>query len=469
MLNTTGFFAKMMTFILMVTLPVAIIAYWMVTQELLAPEYAVLLTLTPVGPAILIYNRLLREVIALSKRMEQVTRKIPSKEADEYVPRSGLLPVNDLLVNMQHYRRVFQHMLKDANNQQEDASLLFDMLPDPVIALDKNRVISRCNQSAKIFFDTENMEGDVTSYLRHPSLINGIDGALNGTAGNALVEFEIPGKVSRYVAATIVNLEEEGADDLRIILTLHDLTTAKKLEQMRADFVANAGHELRTPLAILIGSIETLQGPAANDKEAQERFLGMMHAQSSRMSRLIDDLLSLSQIEMNEHSRPSGRLELTSLLGGVVDLISAKAQDLGKKLVLDIPDKKIFVIAEKDQIFQVFTNLVDNALKYGGMNTAVTISLGEVGREVFISVTDQGEGIPNEHLSRLTERFYRVDQNRSREVGGTGLGLAIVKHIVSRHRGRLDINSVVGSGSTFKVYLPLLNDDVPYFQNSRAL
>jgi len=226
---------------------------------------------------------------------------------------------------------------------------------------------------------------------------------------------------------------------------------------MRVDFVANAGHELRTPLAILIGSIETLQGPAANDVEAQQRFLGMMHAQSSRMSRLIDDLLSLSQIEMNEHSRPSAKLEITSLLRGVTDLIRPKAQDLGKTLILEIPEKSIFVTGEKDQIFQVFTNLIDNAVKYSGNHTSVTISINVVGREVLISVTDQGDGIPKEHLARLTERFYRVDQNRSRDVGGTGLGLAIVKHIVSRHRGRLDINSVVGKGSTFKVGLPFMD------------
>jgi len=469
MLSTTGFFVKMLTFILMVTLPVAIIAYWMVTQDLLAPEYAVLLTLTPVGPGILIYNRLLRELIALSKRMEHVTRKPSSTEEDTYVRRSGLLPVNDLLVNMQQYRRVFQHMLKDADNQQEDASLLFDMLPDPVIALDKNRAISRCNQSAKLFFGTDKMTGDITTYLRHPSLISGIDAALNGIAGNTLVEFELSGKVTRYIAVTIVNLEEGNADELRIILTLHDLTTAKKLEQMRVDFVANAGHELRTPLAILIGSIETLQGPAANDAEAQQRFLGMMQAQSSRMSRLIDDLLSLSQIEMNEHSRPSGTLELTSLLEGVIDLISSKAQKLEKTLFLDIPEKNIFVVGEKDQLFQVFTNLIDNALKYGRSHTSVSISLEIVEREVLISVTDTSEGIPNEHLSRLTERFYRVDQNRSRDVGGTGLGLAIVKHIVSRHRGRLDISSIVGKGSTFKVCLPLIGKETADLPNSKLL
>ncbi|MBL4741271.1 MAG: GHKL domain-containing protein, partial [Sneathiella sp.] len=331
------------------------------------------------------------------------------------------------------------------------------------------REISRCNQSAKLFFETDEMNGDITGYLRHPSLISGIDSALKGIAGNTLVEFELVGKVTRYIAVTIVNLDEENADELRIILTLHDLTTAKKLEKMRVDFVANAGHELRTPLAILIGSIETLQGPAANDAEAQQRFLGMMQAQSSRMSRLIDDLLSLSQIEMNEHSRPSAKLELTSLLKGVIDLITSKAQKLGKTVLLDLPENDIFIVGEKDQIFQVFTNLIDNALKYGGSHTAVSISLKVVEHEALISVADQGEGIPNEHLSRLTERFYRVDQNRSRDVGGTGLGLAIVKHIVSRHRGRLDINSIVGKGSTFRVCLPLTDKEVVELPHSKLL
>ncbi len=454
MLNTTGFMGKMVTFILMVTVPVAIIAFWLVTQGLLKMEYALLITLTPIGPAVLIYNRLLKEMMALSQRMEQ---EAGAPLFGHLLPgslRSGLLPVNDLLLAMQQYRRSMQHLFREAKAQQDDAILLFNMLPDPVLVLDGKRRISRFNNAARSFFNAEDMKTDLTAYLRHPSLIKAVDGALGGEETARVVDFAIPGSVARHIEAHVASLPGGDGEDLRVILTLHDLTVAKKTEQMRVDFVANASHELRTPLAILIGAIETLQGPASKDLNAQARFLSMMYAQSRRMSQLIDDLLSLSQIEMNEHARPSEFVDMNDVLQGVVSLITSKANDLGKSLVLNAPKKDVQVSGDKDQLFQIFTNLVDNALKYSKENSAVTISLEQTEKDVSVSVVDQGEGISPEHLPRLTERFYRVDSDRSREMGGTGLGLAIVKHIVSRHRGHLEIDSEIGQGSSFTIRLP---------------
>ncbi len=456
MLNTTGFMGKMVTFILMVTIPVAIIAFWMVTQGLLKMEYALLITLTPIGPAVLIYNRMLKEMMALSQRMEQ---EAGAPLFGHLLPgslRSGLLPVNDLLLAMQQYRRSMQHLFREAKAQQDDAILLFNMLPDPVLVLDGKRRISRFNNAARNFFNAEDMKTDLTTYLRHPSLIKAVDGALGGEETATVVDFAIPGSVARHIEAHVAKLPGADGEDLRVILTLHDLTVAKKTEQMRVDFVANASHELRTPLAILIGAIETLQGPASKDPDAQARFLSMMHAQSRRMSQLIDDLLSLSQIEMNEHARPSELVDMNDVLQGVVNLITSKANDLGKSLVLKVPKEDVRVSGDKDQLFQIFTNLVDNALKYSKEDSAVTISLEQMEKDVSVSVVDQGEGIPSEHLPRLTERFYRVDSDRSREMGGTGLGLAIVKHIVSRHRGHLEIDSEIGKGSSFTIRLPAL-------------
>ncbi|MEP3244579.1 MAG: phosphate regulon sensor histidine kinase PhoR [Sneathiella sp.] len=456
MLNTTGFVGKMLIFILLVTLPVSVVAFWLVTQGLLSAEYAVLLSLTPVGPAVLIYNRMLREMTAVSQRIEQEAGAPLFGHLLPGSVRAGLLPVNDLLLAMQQYRRSMQHLFKEAKSHQDDAFLLFNMLPDPVLVLDKKRRVSRFNKAAKTFFNTEEMENDLTAYLRHPSLIKAVDAAILGSLEPQIIEFSLPGSVARHLAVHVVKLPGEGGEELQVILTLHDLTTAKKMEQMRVDFVANASHELRTPLAILIGAIETLQGPASKDAEAQRRFLSMMHAQSRRMSQLIDDLLSLSQIEMNEHARPSDRVDMADVLQGVVNLIKAKASDLGKTLILEIPDGTAPVSGDKDQLLQIFTNLVDNALKYGKDKSAVTIALDVGGKDVSVSVRDQGEGISPEHLPRLTERFYRVDSDRSREMGGTGLGLAIVKHIVSRHRGQLEIDSEIGKGSEFTIRLPVL-------------
>jgi two-component system, OmpR family, phosphate regulon sensor histidine kinase PhoR len=454
MFSSSGFIGKMLFFVLIVTLPVAIIAFWLVSQQLIAFEYAILLTLTPVGPAILIYNRLLKEVSSLITRMEKATDAPLLRRNDESEPRSGLLPFDDILLTMQQHRRVLQSLLRDANLQQQDAIMLFNMLPNPVLVLDSKRSISRFNHAAEVFFNTKNIQGDITTYLRHPTLIKAIEAALKGNSKQTRVEFAIPGSVSRHIAAYIVNLEGEGDEDLRLIMTVHDLTVAKKTEQMRVDFVANASHELRTPLAILIGAIETLQGPAADDLKAHKRFLSMMQTQAGRMSQLIDDLLSLSQIEMYEHNRPSEQVDLKEVLGSVVHMLEGKAKRLDKNLVLNVPEMPVSVLGEKGQLYQVFINLVDNALKYGREDTSVTVSLLQDGKDVRVGVADQGEGIPEEHLPRLTERFYRVDSDRSRQMGGTGLGLAIVKHIVSRHRGSLDVDSEMGVGSVFTIKLP---------------
>ncbi|WP_169546070.1 ATP-binding protein [Sneathiella aquimaris] len=456
MLNSTGFIGKMLVFLLLVTTPVAIVAIWLVSQGLLPAEYAVLLILTPVGPGVLIYNRLLRETTVLSQRIEH---EASAPLFGHLLPgsiRSGLLPVNDLLLAIQQYRRSMQNLFKEARSHQDDAILLFNLLPDPVLVLDQKRRISRFNSAARNFFSADLAETDLTAYLRHPSLIKAVDAALGGEIESQVVEFKMAGSVGRYIEAHVTQIPGNGGKDLRVILTLHDLTTAKKTEQMRVDFVANASHELRTPLAILIGAIETLQGPAAADREAQARFLSMMHAQSRRMSQLIDDLLSLSQIEMNEHARPSDQVDVTDVLRGVVGLITTRASDLGKTIDLMAPEEPLLVSGDKDQLAQIFTNLVDNALKYGKENTAVTISLTGSEKSIAVSIIDQGEGIPSEHIPRLTERFYRVDSDRSREMGGTGLGLAIVKHIVSRHRGQLEIDSELGKGSRFTIHLPAL-------------
>ena len=224
---------------------------------------------------------------------------------------------------------------------------------------------------------------------------------------------------------------------------------------MRADFVANVSHELRTPLTSLIGFIETLRGPAKDDVAAQERFLGIMQEQADRMYRLIADLLSLSRIEMEEHSVPRGRVDLPLLAQKVSDGLSFKARDRNMQVVIEAPANLPPVAGDEDQLTQVLQNLIDNALKYGEPDTEVQVRAVANGETVELSIRDHGQGIPREHLPRLTERFYRVDAARSREMGGTGLGLAIVKHIVNRHRGKLTITSKPSYGSTFTISFPV--------------
>jgi two-component system phosphate regulon sensor histidine kinase PhoR len=224
---------------------------------------------------------------------------------------------------------------------------------------------------------------------------------------------------------------------------------------MRADFVANASHELKTPIAGLAGFIETLRGPARDDVAARDRFLGIMAEQADRMRRLVDDLLMLSRIEQHEHARPAGEVDVEKVLRGVQDLLQLKAsaRKVAVELVVDpaLPQ----AVGDYDELTIVFQNLIDNALKYAKPSTTVRIAARPLGEDfISVAVSDEGDGIPASHLPRLTERFYRVDNARSRALGGTGLGLAIVKHVVNRHRGRLEIQSTQGKGSTFTVTLP---------------
>jgi two-component system phosphate regulon sensor histidine kinase PhoR len=249
-----------------------------------------------------------------------------------------------------------------------------------------------------------------------------------------------------------------------VLVTFRDLTPLRRVEEMRADFVANASHELRTPLAALSGFIDTLQGPARDDPAAQKRFLPIMHAQATRMARLIDDLLSLSRIELNAHRQPDKRIDVVPLVRQVIDGLQTLARDRGVSVRVEAPAQPQLVLGDRDELIRVFENLVENALKYGaaGKRVDITVTRGDTPDglpELRISVRDYGPGIAPEHLPRLTERFYRVDVAESREQGGTGLGLALVKHILNRHRGRLSIASTPGAGATFTAHVPALAAD----------
>jgi two-component system phosphate regulon sensor histidine kinase PhoR len=356
-------------------------------------------------------------------------------------------------------------------------------LPDPLIMLDRERRIVRANPAAESLFGQALAGRDLTGVLRNPALIEAVDAALGGSG--RVVEFSLPVPVERGFTARAEPLARPIADGTVALLTLHDITQVKRTEQMRADFVANASHEMRTPLSTLLGFIETLRGPARDDTAAQERFLAIMHEQALRMSRLVADLLSLSRIELNEHTVPTGRVILADVVHGVADTLQFKAAEKRMTIELDAPppagtdggngrlESLPPVTGDPDELAQVFQNLIDNAIKYGrpgsririaGWTTEPAPAAITAGtplpprrldrRGVAVAVIDEGEGIAREHLPRLTERFYRVDTARSRDLGGTGLGLAIVKHILNRHRGALDIDSAPGEGSTFTVFLP---------------
>jgi two-component system phosphate regulon sensor histidine kinase PhoR len=253
-----------------------------------------------------------------------------------------------------------------------------------------------------------------------------------------------------------------------------DITQQKRIQHMRADFVANASHEIRTPLASIIGFIETLRGPAKDDAVAREEFLKVMADQAERMSKLVNDLLSLSKIEMNALAIPANRVDLLRIIRAEKQHFEWSCKQKSVTIRLKLNDNLPPTKGEDEELGQVIRNLLGNAIKYTNPDTEVVISarltselpndnyFRNFSRAICFSVQDQGEGIPKEHIPRLTERFYRVDSARTRKVGGTGLGLAIVKHVLNRHHGAMTIDSEVGIGSTFSVYLPVYDDALEY-------
>jgi two-component system phosphate regulon sensor histidine kinase PhoR len=335
-------------------------------------------------------------------------------------------------------------------------------LPDPVIALDHDGRVLALNERARSLAPALRRGEPASLALRMPEVVDAIGRAMaSGEAQKVEYSERVP--LDRWFETVVTPVKRDTGPPALILMTFHDLTPLRRVEEMRADFVANASHELRTPLAALLGFIETLQGPARDDPNARERFLAIMGEQARRMARLIDDLLSLSRIELNAHRRPDTAVDLVPIVRLVADGLETLARDRGVTVHVTASTSPLMVRGDRDELLRVFENLVENALKYGatGKRVDITLAQGQTpdgDPEAEVSVRDYGPGISREHLPRLTERFYRVDVTESRAQGGTGLGLALVKHILNRHRGRLSIDSVPGQGATFTIHLPVTGD-----------
>ncbi|MGE4220875.1 MAG: sensor histidine kinase [Alphaproteobacteria bacterium] len=358
--------------------------------------------------------------------------------------------------------RTLRGRMQQVSTETAVAERMLETLPEPLLLLDRRRRVIRANRAARELAESELAGNDLAAGLRQPLLLQAVDAVL-AEGGERDVEIALPVPVARAYAARVASVgprsHGDGPAAPAAIVVMHDLTPIRRGEQMRVDFVANVSHELRTPLASLLGFLETLRGPARDDAEARETFLGIMTEQAERMQRLIEDLLSLSRIELDEHTRPTGQVPLGEVLAAVRNMLAMKAAARGMTIEMAVPDGLPPVQGDRDQLTQVFQNLIDNAIKYGRTGTPIAVTVSATrdtaGRPAQrVAVADRGDGIPAGELPRLTERFYRVDAARSREMGGTGLGLAIVKHIVNRHRGGFAVESELGQGSVFTVTLP---------------
>lgn len=344
--------------------------------------------------------------------------------------------------------------LPEAVSNQISALDLAAAVPDPLIIFEASSAIAYANEAARQAFGTLQDGMSLLLKFRAPEMQELIGSVVAGRAGPLVAEYSerVPFEATYRVTGGSV-----GAETGLFFLLFKDQSESRRIDRMRADFIANASHELRTPLASISGFVETLRGPARDDAVARERFLKIMQDQTGRMSRLIDDLLSLSRLEMKSHGKPTGTVDIRQVIEAVIDTLKPLASDLSVRIEANLGNDDAVVAGERDELFQVFENLVENACKYGQSGGRVVVSLQRLAgppAEIAVGVTDFGPGIAEEHIPRVTERFYRIDAATSRAQKGTGLGLAIVKHILTRHNGRLAIRSEVGKGSEFSVHLP---------------
>jgi two-component system, OmpR family, phosphate regulon sensor histidine kinase PhoR len=371
-----------------------------------------------------------------------------------------------------------------AETPSANAQRMLDSLPIPVLLIGPGGRIEMANPAAREFLGLGSATGHLSAVLRQPLVLEAVSQALRGQSVDP-VEYSLMAPVESHVRAHVAPLRQTAAEGVgwQAMLVLSDETSIKRADRMRADFLANASHELRTPLASLAGFIETLRGHAKDDPDAQERFLSIMFDQTERMQRLINDLLSLSRVEMDEHVPPSGEADLVSLVEDVTAFLRPQLEEKSIDLRVDMPDAAL-AIGDRDQLMEVVMNLVENAIKYSPEGSALSLQVlpaqlrdeverpamklgvnasrltlaapsSESGeRYVSLRVMDSGKGIERRNLPRLSERFFRVDGQKSGPKEGTGLGLAIVKHIVNRHRGGFTVESAPGEGSVFSVFLP---------------
>ena len=374
-----------------------------------------------------------------------------------------------------------------AQARNDELQSVIQAFPEPALICDHAGKVRFCNDlAAEVFRLPKSGFLSGLSIIRRPDVLRELRNLAEGQPAEA-IEIEIAGTPDQFFRVMLEPIRIDQKD--RVLIALVELTELRRAEKARADFLANASHELRTPLTSLAGFIETMRGPAKDDPEAWDRFLEIMYGQTERMRRLIHDLLSLSRIELNEHRRPDQTVDLAQVVAEGVETLQPVARDKGLTLELISSADTADVRGIRDELVQVTQNLIDNALKYTQPETSVRVEVSSgltleqartfAGRRwpnaarisivqsrpepdasyVVLRVSDEGNGIDRQHLPRLGERFYRVDEGRDRVIGGTGLGLAIVKHIVARHRGGLMVESEEGRGSAFGIWLPALKGD----------
>ena len=451
--------------VLFLSFPTALVFIVLAAFRLVDPLLAVISL-----AAVVIFNIIL--LFPLTFELQQIKRYITSMaQSENFDEKAMTLSEQDAkeiveAVNAMHRFWAQKTDILEAQTISDTAVL--DSLPDPIIVIDRAGNILGANLSARTSFGKNITNKNIDKLFRSNNFINAVSKVLNKESKSENLIFYTDPPESQKLYAHIKQLPWLSKGKAVAVVSIYDMTKSMKIEKMQSDFVANASHELRTPLSIISGFIETLQTSAKDDADARDKFLKIMAEQAEYMSSLIENLLSLSRIELNQDQQPTDKVEVLDIAEEVAQALSIKANEREMKIRIFSDDNLPPVIGDKAQIKQVIQNLADNAVKYGISGTDVTIRLKNAekipaskslkvskGAAVAISVNNKGPKIEPEQLARLTERFYRMQEHKDLNIKGTGLGLAIAKHIIIRHRGNLTVNSNGYNGTTFTIYLPI--------------
>ncbi len=451
--------------VLILSIPSALVFIILTMFELLTPYWAVVSY-----AMIIIFN--IAFLLPISFELQQLKKYIYNMakgEVDEnFDVKLSEQEAKDIAqaINSIHKFWVYKNDALEAQSMSDTAVL--DTLPDPILMVDRSGNILGTNLSARKLLGDEIIEKNIEKVFNSNSFIKAVTKILKKESEAENLVFYAKEPFNKKIYAHIKQLPWFSRGRAVAVVSLYDLTKALKIEKMQSDFVANASHELRTPLSVISGFIETLQTSAKDDKEARETFLKIMADQAEYMAALIENLLSLSRIELSQDQIPEDKVKVNLIIADVVEALSLKAQERNMNIVIDMPQNIPYIIADKHQVRQLVQNLTDNALKYGVSPSDITISVKKVeqippskafnvdqGEALAISVNNKGPKISSEDLARVTERFYRLQEHKNLNIKGTGLGLSIAKQIIIRHKGNLTVTSSNYDGTTFTIYLPI--------------
>ncbi|MBR2300090.1 MAG: PAS domain-containing protein [Alphaproteobacteria bacterium] len=449
--------------VLVLSAPAAVVFTMLTMFDFLSPLSAVLSYLAIVifnliflSPLTLELQRLKTYINNLSEGDYNQAVKLSDNEAQEIAEA----------VRSLHYFFVAKIDALEAKAMSDTAVL--DTLPDPIIMIDRSGNVLGANHAASLLFGTHITEQTIEKTISSQTFIEAVRKVLKEESESESLVFSAPAPISKKLYTHIKKLPWLSKGRAMAVISLYDLTKALKIEKMQSDFVANASHELRTPLSVISGFIETLQTSAKDDETAREQFLSIMAEQASFMSALIENLLSLSKIEMSQDTPPTTKADLSKVIVEVVDALAFKAKSRDMQIVVEKPKRLSKIVADESQIKQLIQNLTDNAIKYGLSQSEIKISVKPAdkippsksfnvaeGKAVAVSINNKGPKISPQDLARLTERFYRLQEHKDLGIKGTGLGLSIAKQIIMRHKGNLTVSSNTANGITFTVYLPV--------------